>query len=97
YCDPMASYQKPQVERNHEFIRTVLPKGTSFDSLSQMDIDLMMAHVNSYGRPALGDKSPFEMFAFLYGKKLLDKLLRLTCQRVIPANEIILKPALLRR
>ncbi|MEF9973805.1 MAG: hypothetical protein RR893_07725, partial [Clostridia bacterium] len=33
YCDPMASYQKPQVERNHEFIRTVLPKGTSFDSL----------------------------------------------------------------
>ena len=97
YCDPMASYQKPQVERNHEFIRTILPKGTSFDDLSQTDIDLMMSHINSYGRPALGDKSPFEMFAFLYGERLLEKLLRLTCQRIIPANEIILKPGLLKR
>lgn len=97
YCDPMASYQKPQIERNHEFIRGILPKGTSFDSLSQSDVDLMMSHINSYGRPALGDKSPFEMFAFLYGDALFRKLLRLLCQRVIPPNEIILRPSLLTR
>lgn len=35
YCDPMASWQKPQVERNHEFIRLILPKGSSFDHLTQ--------------------------------------------------------------
>ncbi len=31
YCDPMASWQKPGIEKNHEYIRYVLPKGTSFD------------------------------------------------------------------
>lgn len=97
YCDPMASYQKPQIERNHEFIRLVLPHGVSFDSLSQNDIALMMSHINSYGRPGLGDKSPFEMFAFLFGDALLDKLLRLLCLRVIPPNEVTLRPSLLKR
>lgn len=29
YCDPQASWQKPHVEKNHEYIRYVLPKGTS--------------------------------------------------------------------
>lgn len=26
YCDAMASWQKPHVERNHEYIRLILPK-----------------------------------------------------------------------
>lgn len=97
YCDPMASYQKPQVERNHEFIRQILPHGVSLDSLSQDGIALMMSHINSYGRPGLSDKSPFEMSAFLYGDALLDRLLHLLCLRVIPANEITLRPSLLER
>ncbi len=33
YCDPCASFQKPNVELNHEFIRKTLPKGRSFDDL----------------------------------------------------------------
>ena len=59
YANPGASYQKPHVERNHEFIRLVLPKGshyflpTSFDSLTQDDVDLMMSHINSYVKPSL--------------------------------------------
>lgn len=95
YCDPMASYQKPHVERNHEFLRMILPKGTSFDNLSQRDIDLAMSHINSYKRPVLGDKSPFEMFSFVYGETLTNKLLHLLCLSVIPANHIILTPKLL--
>lgn len=93
YCDPRASYQKPNVELNHEFIRKILPQGTSFDHLTQININLIMSHINSYSRAKLNDKSPFEMFTFLYGKGILEKL----GLRIIPANEIILKPLLLKK
>lgn len=93
YCDPCASFQKPNVELNHEFIRKVLPKGRSFDDLTQMDISLMMSHINSYSREKLNDKSPFDMFGFIYGYDVLEKL----DIRRIPANEILLKPSLLKK
>ena len=93
YCDPYASFQKPNVELNHEFIRKILPKGSSFDELTQSDISLMMSHINSYSREKLNDKSPFDMFGFLYGYDVLEKL---GISR-IPANEILLKPSLLKR
>lgn len=93
YCDPYASYQKPNAELNHEFIRKILPKGTSFDNLCQADIDLMMSHINSYSREKLGDKSPFDVFSFIYGHGILEKL---GISR-IPANEILLKPSLLKK
>ena len=95
YCDPMASWQKPQVERNHEFIRLILPKGSSFDKLSQKEVGLVMSHINSYSRPSLGDKSPFQAFAFIHGQTLLDTLLRLSCQTIIQPEKIVLKPSLL--
>jgi len=93
YCDPYASFQKPNVELNHEFIRRILPKGKSFDDLIQPDVDLMMSHINSYSREKLNEKSPFDMFGFLYGSHVLEKL----SLRRIPANEILLKPALLKK
>lgn len=52
----------------------------------------MMNHINSYGRPELGDKSPFEMFAFYYGSNALDLL----GVKQISPNEIILRPELLK-
>ena len=91
YCDPCASWQKGGVERNHEFLRLVLPKGTSFDGLAQADINTVLSHVNSYSRPALNDKAPFDLFSFIYGQDLLARL----GLRRIPANGILLKPALL--
>jgi len=93
YCDPCASWQKGRVERNHEFLRLVLPKGTPFDALTQADVDKVLSHVNSYSRPALNDRAPFDLFAFTYGDALLAKL---GISR-IPANEIVLKPSLLAR
>ena len=92
YCDPYSSFQKPNVELNHEFIRKILPKGKSFDHLSQTDINLMMSHINSYSREKLGDKSPIEMFSFLYGKDTLDML----GLWFVEPNEILLKPSLLK-
>lgn len=93
FCDPYASYQKPNVELNHEFIRKILPKGKSFDDLKQEDINLMMSHINSYSREKLNDKSPFEAFGFLYGNDVLKKLDLFHVQ----PNEILLKPALLKK
>ncbi len=93
YCDPYASFQKPNVELNHEFIRKILPKGRSFDNLVQSDISLMMSHINSYSRMKLNDKSPFDMFGFIHGYDVIKKL----GIRRIPANEILLKPSLLKR
>jgi hypothetical protein len=34
----------------------------------------MTDHINSYKRPSLGDKSPYEMLAFMYGERLLSLL-----------------------
>ena len=85
--------QKPNVELNHEFIRKILPKGTSFDNLCQGDIDLMMSHINSYSREKLGNKSPFDMFGFIYGYDVLQKL----GLSSIHPNEILLKPSLLKK
>ena len=91
YCDPCASWQKGRVERNHEFLRLILPKGTSFDNLTQADIDQILSHINSYSRPTLHDKAPFDLFAFAYGADLLNQL----GIRKIAANDIRLKPSLL--
>ena len=74
YCDPYASWQKPGCELNHEFIRRILPKGTSFDNLIQEDVSLMMNHINSYKRKSLNDKSPYEVFVLIYGQEAADKL-----------------------
>lgn len=93
YCDASAPGQKGSAEKNHEFIRYVLPKGTSFDDLTQEDISLLMDHVNSYSRESLGNKCPYEMFQFLYGA---DVLCALGCHR-IPPNEVNLTPSLLSR
>ena len=74
YCDASAPYQKGSAERNHEFIRMFIPKGTSLDTYTQDDISVMMDHINSYSRPGLGNKSPYEMMEFLYGEKVLQLL-----------------------
>jgi IS30 family transposase len=93
YCDPNSPFQKGSLEVNHELIRRILPKGTSFDSFEQADIDRMMNHINSYRRKKLGNKTPFEAFSFFYGDRLFKKL----GYTPIPSNSVILTPKLLKR
>ena len=95
YCNAMASWQKPHVERNHEFIRLIKGKGSSFNDLDQKEVGHMMSHINSYARPSLGDKSPIDVFSFLYGEETLQRLLHLVCQEEISPEKIILKKSLL--
>lgn len=93
YCDPQASYQKGAAENNHTLIRRVIPKGTSLDPFSQEDISRMMNHVNSYRRANLGDKSPYEAFALLYGEDILRRM----GAELIPSDKVTLRPSLLRK
>ena len=93
YCEPSAPYQKGSAERNHEFIRLFIPKGTDMAPYTQEDISLMMDHINSYGRAGLGDRSPYDMFAFLYGEEVLRFL---GCRR-IPPQDITLGPSVFRK
>lgn len=93
YCDPYSSYQKPHVEKNHEHIRQILPGGSSFDDLTQADIDLMMSHINSYARDSLNGRTPYETFCFFYGEATAQAL------GIIPIKPaaVTLKPALLKK
>ena len=74
YCEPGRSDQKGSCEVNHEMIRRVLPKGTSFDDLSQNDINLVMSHINSYKRKKLNNCSPIQLFNVMYGNNIANKL-----------------------
>lgn len=90
YCDPSAPYEKGAAERNHELIRYVIPKGESLDGYTQADISLMMDHINSYSRKSLGDRCPYDMFEFLYGREILDLL---GCRKIHP-NDVTLNKSL---
>ena len=97
YCDPMASWQKPNVERCHEMYRKILLSGSSFDEYTQEDMNLAASHVNSYARPSLGNKTPMDMLAVYYGEERAHKLLRLLGHIRIQSDKIILSPSLLKR
>ena len=86
----MNSNQKSQLERNHEIVREILPKGVSFDSLTQEQADLAFSHVNAYVRGTLDDKTPYEVFEFLYGEGTAAKL----HISKIDQKEVVLKPRL---
>ncbi len=93
YCDPSSPYQKGSIEVNHELIRRVLPKGSSFDDLTQQDIFLLMNHINSYKRKKLNNRNPIQAFSFFHG----EELLHLLCCSEVAAENIILKPRLLKK
>jgi IS30 family transposase len=92
YCDPQRSDQKGSIEVTHEFIRRILPKGTSFAALTQDKVQMMMNHINSYTRKKLNNRSAHQLFSFFYGEEVASALK----MKAIPANEIILKPELLK-
>lgn len=73
YCDPKQSQQKGSIEKNHEYIRYIIPKGHSFDALDQEKVNLMMNHINSTVRPRF-ESTPYEMAEEAFGREALEKL-----------------------
>jgi transposase, IS30 family len=91
YTDPYSSWQKGGIERNHEFIRYIIPKGISFDHLLKKNVADMMNHINNVQRKSLDYQTPYSIFKKIYGDEL-SKLLHL---KYIPKDEVNLSYKLL--
>ena len=93
YCNPNSSWQKGRIEKNHEYIRYVIPKGQSLDNYKQTDACVLMNHINSEARDSLNGCTPFRLSKML----LNNRLHRLLCLQEIPADQVNLKPSLLKK
>ena len=92
YCDPYCFWQKGACEKNHEYIRYIRPKGSSFSDLDDEKIMLMMNHINNEKRDSLNGHSPYELSLLLLDKKL-HKALGL---KAIAPDDVMLSPNLLK-
>lgn len=94
YCDPQASWQKAELEKNHEYIRYILPKGTDFNILTRKKVNVIMNHINSTKRMGIGNRSPYELVdpnnAHM---QLLIKELKMD---IIPPDDVHLMPDLIK-
>ena len=73
YCHPYSSYEKHGVEVNHEYIRRVLPKGTSFDNLTNEMVKSLQDNINAIPRESLNKDTPYNLTKKLY-PELIEKL-----------------------
>lgn len=92
YCDPSASWQKGGIEKNHEFIRYVLPKKTTFKDLTQNDCIIIANNINSLCRESLNNNCPFKAMLFLCDEKVLNAL----NMYYIEPDEVVLNNSLLK-
>lgn len=93
YCNPQASWQKPHIEKNHEYIRYVLPKGKTLGIYSQEDMTLLANHINSVSRPGLSHQRPYD----LVETEEMLRLLEILNMSPVAADDICLKPELLKK
>lgn len=92
YCDPMHSGQKGGLEQAHTMLRMVLPKGTSFEFLTQWDVNLITSHINSTPRESLGGRTPYRAALETMGEDVLNAFQL----RPIAPDEVNLTPKLIR-
>lgn len=92
YCDPYASWQKGELEKDHEYIRYVIPKGSDMAQYTEDNIHLLMNTINSVKRPGLNDRCPYEMVP--EGDEDMLWLMELMKMDTIAADDVHLKPSL---
>jgi len=92
YCDPLQATQKPQIESNHNFLRDIIPNNAVLDNLTNQDLQLVFSHINNTPRRSLNDKSPYEIFTFIYSDGVTDLL----GIKKLQADEVTLNPSLLK-
>lgn len=88
----MRSVQKGAIEQTHTMLRMVLPKGTSFEFLTQWDVNLIVNHINSTPREILGERTPYEVALETLGEDIL-KVFQL---KPIEPDKVNLTPKLMR-
>lgn len=91
FCNSYSSYQKGAIEENHTLIRYILPKGSSFNHLSQDDVNLIASHINSYYRESI-DSTPYELTKLVFGDDFMQKQMT----RLIEPHLVMLKPNLIK-
>ena len=92
YCDPMRSGQKGGIENAHTKLREILPKGTSFEYLTQWDVNLIVNHINSVPRQSLSGKTPYQA---TYDTLGVEVLIPLQLKRIDP-DKVNLTPELIK-
>lgn len=90
--DPMQSGQKRGLKQAHTLLRMVLPKGTSFEFLTQCDVNLIVNHINSTPLEILGGQMPYQAALKTFGKETLNAFQL----RPIAPDEVNLTPKLIR-
>ncbi len=93
YCEPYSAWQKGSIEKNHQYIRYVLPKGTSFAGLTQEDCNLLASHINSTPRKSLNNQTPYEAAKGFLG----EKNLQIFGINEVPKDEVDLSVRLFRK
>lgn len=91
YCNPHSSWQKGSIEKNHEYIRMIVPKGKPFDNYTRNTITLMINHTNSEARDSLNGCTPFKLSLLLLNNQLHQVL---SLQEIAP-DEVIINPKLI--
>ena len=92
YCDPMRSGQKGGIEQAHTMLRMILPKRTTFEFLTQWDVNLITSHINSTPRESLNGRTPYDAALEALGE---DVLKAFQLRRIDP-DKVILTPKLIR-
>ena len=62
FADPYSSYQRGSNENRNGRIRRYLPKGTSFEDLTQDELDAIVGEINDTPMKLLGYKTPNEVW-----------------------------------
>lgn len=62
FADPYSAYQRGSNEHFNGRLRRYLPKGTSFDDLTQEELDEFVREINNRPRKVLGWATPAEVF-----------------------------------
>ena len=92
YCNPNSSWQKGMLEKNHEYIRLVIPKGKSLNPYTPQDATVLMNHINSEARDSLNGCTPFKLSLLLLNNRLHNAL---HLEEILP-DDVTLCPQLLK-
>lgn len=87
YCHPNSPEEKPELEKNHEYIRYVLPKKTSFENLTKEDIKQLEDNINNIPREILGNETPYNLT-----KEKFPKLIEKIKSSYIKPDDVTLNP-----
>ena len=91
YCKPYSSWQKGCIEKNHEFIRKIFPKGTNFNNFTNEQIQQLENIINNIPRDSLKNNTPYNLF----NKKYPDIVSLLNISYISPDEVALTKESVL--